>query len=82
MKYSKIILLFIPLFLVIAFCIYMDIQESKKEKPFKEIVDLGNGRHIYSLEIEGHSYMMYRNSWNSNSDRIIHSPNCECMNSM
>ena len=34
MKHSKIILFFIPLFLVIAFCIYMGIQEPKKEKPF------------------------------------------------
>gem|GEM_PF-4520221 len=39
-----------------------------------------NGRYLYKLTYEGHSYVFLRNSWSAAGDKLLHDPDCQCKN--
>lgn len=45
---------------------------------FENEMKLINGRYLYKIFYEGHSYIFLRNTWSSAGDNIIHDPGCKC----
>jgi hypothetical protein len=53
-------------------------QKQIPEVSFENESKICEGRYLYKIIYENHSYIYLRNTWSSSGDRLIHDPGCKC----
>ncbi len=71
------ILMIIGLFMAYSFFMKIEYKEIPSV-PFENGMKLFNGRYLYKIFYEGHSYIFLRNTWSSSGDNLLHDPGCKC----
>lgn len=79
MKTIQYILIFISVSCVFT-TIYLAINSEETKSSLNNEMKMPNGRYLYKLTYEGHSYVFLRNSWSAAGDKLLHDPDCQCKN--
>ncbi len=71
-----LIIVFIILFA--AYSTDKDSREYYKNSNIK-LENPGRWFDVEKINFDNHSYIIFKNKWNSSGDAILHDPDCECM---
>ena len=58
----------------------MKVSNKENDQKTQYGTYIATNRYLNVIEFEGHSYIFLRNTLSCSGDRLLHDPNCKCIN--